>query len=770
MSIYAYLLVASIVLSGFCACTSRDEFTGPRIVIIGLDGADWEMIRELTRRGELPHLAGLIQRGSSGVLHTVEPMLSPMLWTSIVTGKSPPDHGVLDFFTTDEFAQRIPVPSRARRAKALWNIASDHNYRVGFVGWQVSHPAERVDGYVVSDRISGVMRSGESAPTGLTFPVDLLEELWPLVVSTEEVSVRLLDRFFPGIARKDIPSIETMQMILKQTEIIRRSALTLLDKDVDVLGVYFQGIDEVSHLFARYMKPPLPGIRESERRRFGKIVEEFYKYQDEVIGDLLSVLDRQATVYIVSDHGFRLAESRPFLEPSAKGTPYAPQWHRDNGVIVVDGPGIAAGGRLDRATIFDVTPTILAQLGIPAGQDMAGSALLDLWDSDHVPALPTSIPTHDRPGWRREVFAEGSGSEDESRAAEELAEHLKTLGYIGASDAAEGSMASAAEHANLAGYYMLQGQLASALREATLAAESDPGHYTAWRHQASIYGMMGQLDRAIPALLKAISLRPEAVEPQLHLADLYNKAGMTGRALSTARDLVESNPEDFRVHNKQGELLIGAGRSDLALAAFRRSLSLHPHQEEGHVGLFSVLLTLGNGQEIEKLLESESSTPSDGGVRWRALGKAHFRHRRFSEAITAFESSLERDPRQKEGHLYLGILYGELDRQEDSLREFDRALRIDAGYAEAHFNKGITLLRAGASLESIEPLSTAASLRPHSEPILTHLGKAYFMVGDRERAREAFERALLINPDSPMAHRYLAQIDTARPEVDGEPI
>src|SRR5262245_1821667 len=98
--------------AGGCARRSTDL----RILLVGVDSADWEMIRPMAERGELPHFAKLLEEGASAPARTLEPPLSPLVWTSIATGKNPDEHGILDFVTRDPATGRmIPVTSTLRR-------------------------------------------------------------------------------------------------------------------------------------------------------------------------------------------------------------------------------------------------------------------------------------------------------------------------------------------------------------------------------------------------------------------------------------------------------------------------------------------------------------------------------------------------------------------------------------------------------------------------------------------------------------------------------
>src|SRR5207249_759516 len=102
-----------------------------------------------------PNLSRLIAQGVRARLKTIEPVLSPVIWTTVATGFLPSEHGILDFLATDtRTGEKIPVTSRQRRVKAIWNLLDEAGVPVGVIGWWATWPAESVDGYIVSDRVA----------------------------------------------------------------------------------------------------------------------------------------------------------------------------------------------------------------------------------------------------------------------------------------------------------------------------------------------------------------------------------------------------------------------------------------------------------------------------------------------------------------------------------------------------------------------------------------------------------------------------------------
>jgi predicted AlkP superfamily phosphohydrolase/phosphomutase len=108
----------------------------PKVLLIGWDAADWKLIMPLVEAGKMPHIAKFLQDGVMGNLATLYPILSPMLWTSIATGKRAYKHGVHGFTEPDpQWGGIRPITNLARKTKAIWNILNQEGKRCNVVGW-----------------------------------------------------------------------------------------------------------------------------------------------------------------------------------------------------------------------------------------------------------------------------------------------------------------------------------------------------------------------------------------------------------------------------------------------------------------------------------------------------------------------------------------------------------------------------------------------------------------------------------------------------------
>ena len=253
-------------------------------------------------------------------------MASPLIWTTIATGRTPVDHGVADFQELDPKTRaRLPISGRSRRVPAIWNLASAKGVTVGVVGWWATWPAEKVKGFVVSDRSAPVLFDPEtlSRSAALTWPESLAEGV-RLVVRREgtppyeDVSKALaINRaeFDRAVAeRKDLGDpITGYRKILGVTRAYGRIALDLYEREgPQLLMVYFQGTDEIGHVLGRFHPPKLPAVSEEDFRRFSGGVVALYQEADRILGELMAKAEREgATLLLASDHGFKWGADRP---------------------------------------------------------------------------------------------------------------------------------------------------------------------------------------------------------------------------------------------------------------------------------------------------------------------------------------------------------------------------------------------------------------------------------------------------------------------------
>jgi len=255
-----------------------------KVLLIGWDSADWRVLSPMLDEGLLPTLASLVNRGVMGNLGTIEPILSPIVWTSIATGKLPHKHGVLGFMEPDPLGGGCrPVGSRTRRVRALWNMLSEAGLATHVVGWYAGHPAEAINGICLSERFPLVTSMLEPTPwplpDGAISPPELAAELQDLRVHPTEIDGSQILPFIPRAAELDQQDPEVAQRltelakVLAETASVQAAATWILEhREWDFLGVYFRALDDLAHHFMPFHPPCHPGISEEEVAIYGQVM------------------------------------------------------------------------------------------------------------------------------------------------------------------------------------------------------------------------------------------------------------------------------------------------------------------------------------------------------------------------------------------------------------------------------------------------------------------------------------------------------------------
>jgi predicted AlkP superfamily phosphohydrolase/phosphomutase/tetratricopeptide (TPR) repeat protein len=401
-----------------------------RLLIVGWDAADWKVINPLLARGEMPHLARLMSEGVHGNIATIYPALSPMLWTSIATGKRPGKHGILGFSEPAEDGMRVrPVSNLGRKTKAFWNILNQHGKRSIVVGWWPSHPAEPISGAMVSNHFPFQPWDDPQMPLapGTVWPAEHAAEMAELRVHPMEISPEILRLFVPDWQKVDQDqdkSLHDLAGIIAETMSIHASATHLMEHEPwDVAAIYYSGIDHFSHRFMRYHAGKAPERGTSDAAWFAGVVLNAYRYHDLMLGRLRALAGPDCAVMLLSDHGFHSDALLPDYVPAEAAGPAVE--HRHFGIFCLKAPGVKRGERLYGANVLDIAPTVLHLFNLPTGLDMDGRVLINAFDDQRMqPPIPS---------WDQVPGDDGrhppSRQYDGISAAESL-KQLVALGYV----------------------------------------------------------------------------------------------------------------------------------------------------------------------------------------------------------------------------------------------------------------------------------------------------------------------------------------------------
>lgn len=463
-------LAAMVTLTG---CTrdrpAEDEKSDPSpaaaspIVVFGVDGLEWDVILEMLGADRLPNLAALMQRGYYGELSTHVPTYSPVVWTTVATGKMPQRHGIYHFVRRDGNRQVLPT-SADRKTKAVWNILTDYNKKVTTIGWWMTHPVEAVNGVMVAQTNTAAQldtRAGKNIWKG-TLIRGVPDQVYPPKRQDEMISIlEDVQKELPRLVRNVFGEFKHPRGLLGQrlwgnclwafradATYLRIAVQLAKERPLpDLTLLYFGGPDVVGHRFWRYRKPDLYRHRPTEQQiaNFGRVIEDYYAFADRALGRLVSEYGADATFIVISDHGMKAVNLSARFDVDDPPSDINSGEHQDAppGVFFAAGPtirrttttkSVRSLTRDDLETVgsvLDITPTLLAMLRIPLGEDMEGHVLERIFlDEVAINRQPRPVATHDTP-----EFLAGRGQPVPQHPGErERIEQLRSLGYLGGED------------------------------------------------------------------------------------------------------------------------------------------------------------------------------------------------------------------------------------------------------------------------------------------------------------------------------------------------
>jgi hypothetical protein len=398
---------ALMVGIGLCASCGR-ESRGPRVYVLGLDGATWDIIDPLIEQGKLPAFQALKEQGSWARLRTFDPTLSAVVWTSIATGKGMLKHGIIDWTFVNKQKIQVPYSSSGKKVPSIWEMMDEHGLKSVVLNWFVTYPPDAVSGVVVSDSFPAAVLKALSDKGD---PGDLADTVYPPAEFSKLFAI--LSRLkaegaldYPRLVKdlgipdypaefkarypdfhKRIPLLSVWPAFVAYDRIQDALVDHYLEKnDSDLFLAYYRFPDVFFHFATLFLEkeyhdridayvgaPVEPSL---------DVLAEFNLKMAEVAWPLLSRKDallsrfiqrartEKAYFLVVSDHGFQMSSKGYTHYGLPQGTP------PPDGILALLGPDVKPGQRIE-ASVYDVAPTILHLKGLPVGGDMDGRPLLD---------------------------------------------------------------------------------------------------------------------------------------------------------------------------------------------------------------------------------------------------------------------------------------------------------------------------------------------------------------------------------------------------------
>lgn len=593
-----------------------------RVAIIAIDGADWELLSELSIDGRIPNLRALIAGGTTASVQTIQPTVSPLLWSTVATGLPPDRHGVLDFV---ERGGNTPVTAYSRRAPALWEIAEGFGRPAAVVNWWTAWPPQQTQTVVFDTPVAGNANA--------VYPPELAPRIQAVAVPEDTLGYAQVGRFLNitaseyqnGVNSQDAADpVRVFRSVLAKTWTDHRAAVEIYTQRKPlVMMISYDGTDAVNHLFGPYHPPLREGVSEEAYRRYWPVVANYYSEIDRLLGEWMNVLSEDTTVMIVSANGFRWGKTRPTAPPNGRA---ALADHRNPGVFIAYGNYVAPSRAAHAMTVYDITPTALAILGLPASSEMPGQvtqwAFNDIKPVESVRVISYSEFFNSRPA--------AAGAPVQAAVYQKS---LQTVGHI--ADPKRGmapilednqqpqrpSTVSPQQWASYAWYnnqgVQLRGQkkFREAVESFEKAIELNPTHPNGYVNLAMALFDRQQYTAADQVFIEAIEKGlPNGDRWLVDFAALYRKENMTSRAISLLMRGKQMYPQSYPIAANLGSALAQADRYTEAQPELERALGMQP----------SSTLALNN------------------------LGVLYARKKEVARALDFWNRSLAIDPRQPE--------------------------------------------------------------------------------------------------------------------------
>ncbi len=252
-----------------------------RVIVIGFDGATFNIIKPMLKKGKLPSFAKMMQIGVHGNLKSTIPPTSAPAWTSFMTGVNPGKHGVFDFVDhkNSSIKELKIVDSRLIQQKTIWELLGEKGLKCGVVNIPITFPAKKINGFMITGMLS---RGSEHT----CYPKNFIEEI-------EEFLGEKYIFDFEQICEKGQEK-EFYSKLEKMHELREKVLFFLLkEKKVDFLAINFSSTDRASHF-----------LWDATDENGEGYVEKIYERMDKTLGKVLKYRDEHTSIIVMSDHGF----------------------------------------------------------------------------------------------------------------------------------------------------------------------------------------------------------------------------------------------------------------------------------------------------------------------------------------------------------------------------------------------------------------------------------------------------------------------------------
>jgi predicted AlkP superfamily phosphohydrolase/phosphomutase len=395
VSVIVFLAFLSIPLFGQKQSSDKPR---PRVVVIGVNGMELDVIRPLLLQGKMPNLSSVIKKGAYGKLRTVSAPNCPRVYSTLFTSTRPEEHGVTGFLVGG-----ITANTNMLKEEPIWSLLSKNGVTVGMANVPATFPVMPVNGYM----ISGMLTRGKNCEDGILCAPKLSEveggdAVYPPALKTEllkNVGDFYIDcERMPSAAELGGQESQVIDAWLAKIQLIRDQQTRLFDYMLVHHPTEFTWLGQSCEDRTGHWLYPIAPYNAGYNPKINGVRTDAFPDQyiafDKVLGAVLKHIDDNTYVIIVSDHGIKPLREFEDRDPHAhmdheKTTPVIAKHDFADGDDVPGsffamGPGIKHDLRLMgfEASVYDIAPTILHLYGIAPPPQMRGHVLSEIFDDN----------------------------------------------------------------------------------------------------------------------------------------------------------------------------------------------------------------------------------------------------------------------------------------------------------------------------------------------------------------------------------------------------
>lgn len=401
------LSVISVCAIGAMAQTKVTVQTKSHVVVVSVNGMEWDIIRPLLLENKLPNLFKIIRDGVYGKLRTVPAPNCPRVFSTIFTSTSPEDDGVTGFLIGG-----ITANTNMLKQEPIWSLLSKHGISVGMANVPATFPVMPVNGYM----ISGMLTRGKNCEDGVMCAPKLSEVEGGDAVYPRSLKAELLENVgdyyidcerMPSAEQLNGHESEVIHSWLEKVDTIRAQQTKLFDYLLQNHATDFTWLAQSCEDRTGHWLYPIAPFNVGYNPKVNTVAPDAFPEQyiafDKVLGEIMSHVDENTYVFIISDHGIKplreFEQANMPMEMGHEGTTPVIAKHDfadgDDvpGLFIAKGPGIKHDLRLMgfEASVYDIAPTILHLYGIQQPPEMRGHVLMNIFDSQSVVAQQANI-------------------------------------------------------------------------------------------------------------------------------------------------------------------------------------------------------------------------------------------------------------------------------------------------------------------------------------------------------------------------------------------